>query len=295
MCRFVAYLGTPILVDEIIIKPSNSLIHQSYGAKESIMTVNGDGFGLGWYQKDIKEDAGLYTSVLPAWNDMNLLNNASIIKSPCFMAHVRAATNGGVSIENCHPFKYKEFLMMHNGGIQDFEDIKFDFVSLLDEEAFLWIKGQSDTQYIFALFMTNFRRLGIVRPATPAELVQCFNKTFKDIEDLKENKKIDSISNYNIVLTNGYGMIATRYSTDPETDDRSLHFAEKITCKLSDKGEFEIEKEECERSAALISSERLTEDEHLWKEIPKNHAVYIGKDMHVSLHKLEEVKNYSLN
>lgn len=295
MCRFVAYLGAPILVDEIIVKPSNSLIHQSYGAMESIMTVNGDGFGLGWYYKDIKEEPGLYKSILPAWNDENLLTNASIIKTSCFLAHVRAATTGGVSTENCHPFMYEEMLMMHNGGIQDFEKIKYDFLSLLDEEAFLWIKGQSDTQYIFALYMTNFRSLGIAKPATPQDLVDCFNKTFKDIEELKEGKGIDSISNYNLVLTNGYGMIATRFSTDPDMDDRSLHFAEKISVKVAKNGEFEIGNEEHERSAALISSERLTEDEHLWKEIPKNHAVYIGKDMHVSLHKLDEVKNFSLN
>lgn len=106
---------------------------------------------------------------------------------------------------------------------------------------------------------------------------------------------MDSVSNYNIVLSNGHGLIATRFSTDPDLDDRSLHFAEKISCKVTNKGEMEIEKEVCERSAALISSEKLTEDEHLWKEVPQNHAVYIAKDMHVSLHKLMEVKNYTLN
>lgn len=283
------------MVDEIVIKPTNSLVHQSFDAEESIMTVNGDGFGLGWYNKDLREEPGLYVSVLPAWNDINLLNNASFIRSTCFLAHVRAATTGGVSLENCHPFQYKEFLMMHNGGIEDFEKIKKDFVSLLDEEAFLWIKGQSDTQYILALYMTNMRKMDITIPATPEELVACFNKTFSDIEKLKETKGIDSISNYNIVLTNGYGMIATRYSTHPEVDNRSLHFTEKVTCEVNLNGDLKIEKGKIERSAALISSERLTEDDSLWKEVPTNHAVYIGRDMQVSLFKLEDVKKLTFN
>ena len=65
-------------------------------------------------------------------------------------------TEGVVALQNNHPFWHRQYLMMHNGGIQDFEKIKLDLVSLLDEEAFLWIQGQSDTQYILALFMTNF-------------------------------------------------------------------------------------------------------------------------------------------
>jgi predicted glutamine amidotransferase len=290
MCRFVAYIGSPILVEEIIIKPSNSLIRQSYEARESVMTVNGDGFGLGWYNKALREEPGLYVSVLPAWNDVNLLNNASFIQTSCFLAHVRAATSGGVSLENCHPFRYKEYLMMHNGGIHDFNKIKLAMISLLDEEAFNWIKGQSDTQYILALYMTNIRKMNIDERATKEQLVECFNKTFQDIEDLKAAKGVDAVSNYNIVLSNGHAMIATRYSTDPEKDSRSLHFAEKITCTLSKEGELALEKEVCERSAALISSEVMTDDEHLWKEIPPNHAVYINKHMQVTLYRLADVK-----
>jgi len=34
MCRFIAYLGRPIIVDELLLKPSNSLIHQSFDAGE---------------------------------------------------------------------------------------------------------------------------------------------------------------------------------------------------------------------------------------------------------------------
>lgn len=295
MCRFVAYLGEPIIVEKIIIKPANSLLHQSYEAEESAMTVNGDGFGLGWYNSKVRKEPGLFKSVLPAWNDMNLLSNASIIKTNCFLAHIRAATTGGVSIENCHPFKYDEYLMMHNGSIQDFEKIKFNLVSLLDEEAFLWIKGQNDTQYILALFMTNFREMEIVKPASHQQLVECFNKTFLDIEKLKSAKGIDSISNYNIVLTNGERMIATRYCTDPTKDNRSLYFAEKITCNISKhNGELKLDDVVThERSAALISSEKLTTDEHFWKEIPMNHLVVIDSDMDVAFHKLAEVKSNS--
>lgn len=287
MCRFVAYLGSPIVIDEIIIKPANSLLKQSYSALESEMTINGDGFGIGWYNKAIKEEPGLYVSVSPAWNDQNLLNNASITKSNCFMAHIRAATVGPVSIQNCHPFHFNEYLMMHNGGIDNFDKIKRDMISLLDEEAFLWISGQSDTQYILALFMTHARKMGIKDRPGVDFLIKCFDLTFSDIEKLKKKNGVEKVSIYNMVLSNGYGMIATRYSTDPDIDFRTLYFAEKVSCKLGSEGDLKFEKGKIERSAALISSEKLTEDDRYWKEIPINHAIYIDREMDVSLHKLQ--------
>ena len=34
MCRLLAYTGVPIVVDQLVYQPRNSLIHQSYEAKE---------------------------------------------------------------------------------------------------------------------------------------------------------------------------------------------------------------------------------------------------------------------
>jgi len=283
MCRFVAYLGSPILIDEVLIKPSNSLVNQSHHALESEMTVNGDGFGLGWYNKEIKEEPGLYVSIFPAWNDRNLLSIASITKTNCFLSHIRAATVGGVSLDNCHPFRYNEYLMMHNGGIEEFDRIKLDMIRLLDEASFLWIKGQSDTQYIFALFMTIVRRNEVDLDPSPSRLVDCFKMTFSEIERLKLAKGVYSVSNYNIVLSDGKSMVATRYSSQPEIDNRTLYFAENVSCRLDPEGDLKFEKGKLERSAALISSEKLTDDEVFWKEIPVNHAIYIERDMDVSL------------
>ena len=83
MCRFVAYLGRPIIVDELLLKPSNSLVHQSYGAEEMSQTLNGDGFGLGWYVHSISRVPGLFRSISPAWNNQNLLYNAPLIRTNC--------------------------------------------------------------------------------------------------------------------------------------------------------------------------------------------------------------------
>src|SRR5688572_25004900 len=104
MCRFVAYIGKEdMLLAELLAKPNNSLIKQSLLARESRTPTNGDGFGVGWYTPFDKTPA-LFTSLSPAWNDQNLAYLAKKTRAPLFFAHIRAASTGGISQFNCHPF-----------------------------------------------------------------------------------------------------------------------------------------------------------------------------------------------
>ena len=64
MCRWLAYIGSPIFLDEIIFEPENSLINQSRRATYSSVTTNGDGFGVGWY--GTRDMPGVYHEVMPA-------------------------------------------------------------------------------------------------------------------------------------------------------------------------------------------------------------------------------------
>ena len=49
MCRWLAYSGSPILLEELLHKPAHSLIDQSMHSRLGATTTNGDGFGVGWY------------------------------------------------------------------------------------------------------------------------------------------------------------------------------------------------------------------------------------------------------
>ena len=49
MCRWLAYVGSPIGLDQILLRPEHSLLTQSRHARESTFEVNADGFGIGWY------------------------------------------------------------------------------------------------------------------------------------------------------------------------------------------------------------------------------------------------------
>jgi glutamine amidotransferase len=282
MCRFVAYLGQPMSADKLLVTSRNSLLHQSMNALEAAMTVNGDGFGFGWYDKTIREEPALFRSIRPAWNDENLLHIAAMIRSKCFVGHIRAASNGSVSIANCHPFQFQKFLMMQNGGIEDFELIKKQLVHRLDEEAFLWVNGQTDTQYIFALFMTIAKECNKDRDLTLDDMARCFRLTFEQIEEMK--KKVNSFtpSVYNLVITDGEQMAATRYSTRPDKQTRSLHLARASDFDMDGEGYLHFKKTEA-NSSVLISSEVLFDKGAVWKDVPEGCCILVDKDLQVKV------------
>ena len=64
MCRWLAYSGDPVFLDELLFKPEHSLIEQSRSSYASTTPTNADGYGVGWYGE--RETPGLYrASVRP--------------------------------------------------------------------------------------------------------------------------------------------------------------------------------------------------------------------------------------
>ena len=118
MCRWLAYSGTPIPLEELLVKRDRSLIDQSLHSRLGATTTNGDGFGVGWY--DMGGAPRLYRSTHPAWNDRNLRELAAGVSSPLFLAHIRASTGTAIQETNTHPFRYGNWLWMHNGLIREF-------------------------------------------------------------------------------------------------------------------------------------------------------------------------------
>ena len=49
MCRWMARLGQPVLMEEVLFKTQHGIIDQSLHARMGAEPTNGDGFGLGWY------------------------------------------------------------------------------------------------------------------------------------------------------------------------------------------------------------------------------------------------------
>lgn len=130
-----------MLVADVVLWPDRSIIKQSYDARERLQdpslpqhlgfgNLNGDGFGIGWFNSDDRLRAAdpspcLFKSITPAWNNENLARLSAKIVSPVIFAHVRAAYPGmPVSEQNCHPFQFGRYLWMHNGVVGGFHRVR---------------------------------------------------------------------------------------------------------------------------------------------------------------------------
>src|SRR5262245_21492235 len=152
MCRWLAYTGTPVLLNELLYEPSHSLVDQSLHSRLGVETTNGDGFGVGWYSE--LDTPAVYKSVEPAWNDENLKELAGYVRSRLVFAHVRASTGTPVQQTNCHPFRYGRWLWMHNGSIAHFHDVKRELMLAVDPSLYAEVKGSTDSEAFFFLALT---------------------------------------------------------------------------------------------------------------------------------------------
>jgi len=142
----------------MITEPEHAMLQLAIRAQCCSTPVNGDGFGICWYIPEVLVP-GVFKDVTPAWNNPNLRQIARAIKSPCFFAHVRAASAGGVNYPNCHPFIYKNISFMHNGTVPYFKQIKRSMLLHVSERAFHMVQGTTDSEMMAAMFITNFEKL----------------------------------------------------------------------------------------------------------------------------------------
>ncbi len=283
MCRLLAYLGQPILMDKFLYEPENSMIKQSFAAREIEEPLNGDGFGVGWYDHDLGPGPALFVSVYPAWNNRNLRYLAPKIRSNCIVAHMRAATVGDVSEANCHPFHYHNILMAHNGGVEEFSKIKRPLKKLLSDDLYLWVKGQTDSEHLFALFLHYLNQKK--KEYTADDVADSFAEMITTLKQLMKEHGIKEEAYLNMVFTDGERMVGLRYVSEKGPDPLSLYYSEGSRYICED-GACHMVPSEGKDKSVMIVSEKLTDIAEDFRPIPANHMVLVYKDLSIKLRKI---------
>lgn len=279
MCRLVAYLGHDVLLEDILVKPMNSIVMQSLHARETTIPTNGDGFGIGWYVPSISPIPALFTSISPAWSDRNLLNLTAKIKSNAFFAHVRAASFGGVTHYNCHPFVFKEWMLMHNGGIANFINIKRHLRHLLDDDMYHWVKGDTDSEHLLALIFQLAKNRDLSQLETVADVLE---EAFSTIANLLDRYgQTDEPSYFNLCLTDGKRLLVSRYVRPKHKIALSLHYALGSRFVIKH-GHYHMLQEAGEKNCLLVASEKLTRFNAEWHDIPHNKLMLVDIDKRLS-------------
>jgi glutamine amidotransferase len=256
MCRWLAYSGSPVRIEDLIYKPEHSLIDQSLHSKLGAETTNGDGFGLGWY--GVGETPGVFHSVEPAWNDWNLRELAAHLESPIVFAHIRASSGTPVQQTNCHPFRRGRWLWMHNGLITDFHRVKRDLVLRVDPELYPDLQGSSDSEVFFFLALT----FGL-EDDPPGAVEQAVGL----IEAIGREHGVQHPMQMTVATTDGRSVWAFRYSSEGKS--RSLFYSTNVSTLRQTHPELPALAELSDESR-LIVSEPLRDLEGVWNEVPES-------------------------
>jgi len=256
MCRWLAYSGSPVLVEELLYKPKNSLIVQSLHSKLGAEETNGDGFGIGWY--GAPDTPAVFHSIEPAWNDRNLRDLARHITSGRVFAHIRASTGSAVQQTNCHPFRHGRWLWMHNGFIGDFHHVKRDLVLEVDPVLYPEIEGTTDTEVFFHLALTYGLEEDV--PGAVARAVGL-------IEAVGARRGVEHPIQMTVATSDGDRVWAFRYSSEGKS--RSLFYSTNVATLRAQHPDNPVLHEVSDESR-LVVSEPLGDLAGAWNEVPES-------------------------
>jgi glutamine amidotransferase len=203
MCRWAAYIGEPIFINELLFDPSHSLIKQSKQAEECKTSINADGLGLAWYHE--RPEPGIYRDVYPAWSDTNLESIATQIKTGLFLAHVRASTGSAISRNNCHPFVVGKWSFMHNGQVGGFEDFRKKADMAIPESLYQYRKGATDSEVLFLL------ALGYGLTTDPYKALKL---AVRELQEMSEKYGRGPAMRLSAAFSDGEKLYAVRYASD---------------------------------------------------------------------------------
>lgn len=225
--------------------------------------------------------AALFKDTQPAWNNLNLREICLATRSHCVMAHVRAASAGtGVSQQNCHPFKAGRLLFCHNGRIETFAKIRRAMLAELDDEAFLSVRGTTDSECIFALILTflhqnNSSPLTQTTPFGHKRLVAAIKKALLTIEKLMMDAEIydSTFSTFNFSLTDGKTMVVTRFcDKSPTIPPPSLYYtfgnAQRIYEELTSEEKLEANALISKETSSIASGDEEESESYYFDERP---------------------------
>ncbi len=294
MCRALMYLGQTVSLYDLLYKTDASLVKQSYDPRYMHGMQNLAGFGMSvWSQQfsDVEKPL-LFKSIALPFYDKNLESIANKVKGECLLAHVRGMPYEGdqlgmrnvISQQNLHPFVFEDtnVVLAHNGAISNMDILKTALISEIKPQYFSQIKGSTDTEWLYALFLSRLPSL------TPnlKEMIQAVFDSLEILRNMRNERGISSFSPINLFITDGQRLIATRYVMDyghyvPGIMDAHLAYHSlwyTLGKAYTGAGEHYEMRGYPEKSSIIVSSEPLTIDPSSWIKVPEYSLLAVERD-----------------
>ncbi|MBV9472540.1 MAG: class II glutamine amidotransferase [Solirubrobacterales bacterium] len=259
MCRLFGMSGgsEPVTATFWLLEAPDSLAQQS--RREP------DGTGLGTFTADGKPVVS--KQPLAAYEDERFAREAREVSSRTFVAHVRYASNGGLSVENTHPFEQHQRLFAHNGVIGDLPRLEQEL-----GDAMRTVHGETDSERFFALITREIERSGEVGEG----IVSAARWVAEQLP----------VFSMNLVLTTASELWALRYP-----DSHELHVLERVAGgpsggrhleHASARGSVRVRSGQlANRPAVIVATEPMDEDAG-WRPLESGELLHVDGQLRVT-------------
>jgi predicted glutamine amidotransferase len=181
--------------------------HQERHAIAGLPADQRGAWGIGFYQGD---EVLHKKQPAPDGEPIHWERIAENLKTDCAIAHLRQATVGGFSVDNTHPFRFRQWLFAHVGTIPAFDEIKGKLLEGLPDYLVRNIRGNSDSELLFHVVLARLHAAGQLELGNPsnAVMLQAFRETAEIVDKLVGSER--ERSTLNLILCNGRAMYALR-------------------------------------------------------------------------------------
>lgn len=182
-------------------------------------------------------------------------------------------------------------MWMHNGNIGAWKYVKRPLADSLADKWFLEVKGGTDSEWAFALFLDTLEREGVDPSSEPEagfetktlrramkKTIAKINAFVKAVPAEHQLRDVETRSLLNFAVTDGHSVIVTRYVSSKTDAAASLYYSSGTAwVEGKTKGQFKMERRDKASDVVLVASEPLTFERHNWLSVPTNTIVTICK------------------
>jgi glutamine amidotransferase len=257
-----------------------SQVHRSLVAADNALAVQSerhpDGWGVAYY---VDGSPHVTKSAAGAMDDALFRRVSGVVSSETVVAHIRKATQGNLTVLNSHPFQYGRWVMAHNGDIPNFGACRDVLDQAIAPRLRRFILGETDSERVFFLFLTELSRFGELSGRFGLEeVVPALAATVKTVRELADDEGHRSL--LTLLVTNGQTMAAHHGGKELYMSTWKRRCADRDTCPSLSKS--------CESTTSsggsvnhlLIASEPL-QGENVWE--PLNEGDIVGVDWRMRL------------
>ncbi len=276
MCRLYGFAANqPTRLECSLVEAQNALLQQSRLDRRG--RANPDGWGIAHYESGIPR---VERRTRAAYQDLEFSAAAQRIKAESVIAHVRAATIGGIVPQNTHPFTHGPWTFAHNGTVTGFEHVGPLLLAQTPAEILTRRRGTTDSEVVFLWLLGRLSRFGL-DPNRPAgdvtAIVEMLGEAIPLLAAMPETAGAGEPAKLNLMLTDGQHLVASRWGNTLWWTERD-GVTDCSVCSLRHADPVPGYR------AVVIASEPITSE--AWHEVPEGSIVAAGQNDPVSIQEM---------